>query len=78
MEDLTTKILSQPNEELKKIYANYFLSNYWLPFNPYREHLAKNFDDKIFFFEPINKFYDLLWVKKIAFRQLLKCQEFVE
>lgn len=35
--------------------------------DPYREHVAKNFDDKIFFFEPINKFYDLLWIKKLAF-----------
>lgn len=34
--------------------------------NPYREHNAKNFDDKIFFFEPINKYLDLMWLKKTA------------
>jgi hypothetical protein len=39
--------------------------------NPYREHLEKNFEDKIFFFEPLNKFYDLLWVKRLAFTQLM-------
>lgn len=26
-----------------------------------------NFDDKIFFFEPINKFYDLPWLKQLAY-----------
>ena len=40
--------------------------------NPYREHLEKNFEDKIFFFEPLNKFYDLLWVKKLAYNEILK------
>jgi hypothetical protein len=38
----------------------------------YREHREKNFDDKIFFFEPINKFFDLLWIKRIAFKLLQK------
>lgn len=35
--------------------------------NVYREHNAKNYDDKIFFFEPINKYFDLLWFKRMAF-----------
>jgi hypothetical protein len=42
----------------------------WIVGNPYREHLSKNFEDKIFFFEPVNKFYDLLWVKRLAYKQL--------
>lgn len=33
----------------------------------YREHLELNFDDKIFFHEPVNKFFDLLWVRKLCF-----------
>jgi hypothetical protein len=33
----------------------------------YRDFIEKNFEDKIFFFEPINKFYDLLWIKLHAF-----------
>ena len=32
----------------------------------YREHLKLNFDDKIFFHEPVNKFFDLLRVKKLV------------
>jgi len=43
--------------------------------NYYREHVDKNFEDKIFFFEPINKFFDLLWIKKLAFMQLLRLKE---
>ena len=35
--------------------------------NPYREHHEKNFNDKIFFYEPVNKYYDLLWLKRSAF-----------
>lgn len=46
--------------------------NQWIVGNPYREHLSKNFEDKIFFFEPVNKFYDLLWVKRLAYKQLDK------
>lgn len=41
--------------------------------NPYREHHDKNYDEKIFFYEPINKYYDLLWMKKMAFR-LIKAE----
>jgi len=32
----------------------------------YRENLELNFDDKIFFHEPINKYFDLLWIRKLA------------
>jgi len=48
-----------------------YLFKEWILGNPYREHLEKNFEDKIFFFEPLNKFYDLLWVKRLAFTQLM-------
>jgi hypothetical protein len=34
--------------------------------NPYREHLDLNFDDKIFFHEPVNKFFDLPLLRKLA------------
>ena len=33
----------------------------------YREHLKFNYSEKIFFFEPINKYFDLPWLKKIVF-----------
>ena len=55
------------NESLIKIYTNEFLIKKWIKGNPYREHNDKNYEDKIFFFEPINKFYDLPWVKGLAF-----------
>ena len=38
----------------------------------YRDHLDLNFDEKIFFFEPINKFYDLPWIRKLAWTQLTR------
>ncbi len=40
--------------------------------NPYREQNEKNYEEKIFLFEPINKYFDLLWLKRIAFKQLNK------
>lgn len=39
-------------------YFEAFL-NRFLDENPYREHLQMNFEDKIFFYEPDNKFFDL-------------------
>jgi hypothetical protein len=32
----------------------------------YREYMELNFEDKIFFHEPVNKFFDLLRVKKLV------------
>jgi hypothetical protein len=69
-EDLTQAKLSRNPDELKQ-YTVEFLYKKWIVGNPYRDHLAKNYEDKIFFFEPVNKFYDLLWIKKLAFKQLL-------
>ncbi len=68
-EDLTQARLAGNPEELKQ-YTVEFLFKKWIIGNPYRDHLAKNYEDKIFFFEPVNKFYDLLWVKKLSFKQL--------
>lgn len=48
------------------IIDNFFVRDLILT-NVYREHNAKNYDDKIFFFEPINKYFDLLWFKRMAF-----------
>ena len=68
-EEFTDRVkTAQPH--LLSQYAQEFLYNQWIVGNPYREHLSKNFEDKIFFFEPVNKFYDLLWVKRLAYKQL--------
>ena len=68
--EFTEKVIKE-TPQLLKTYAVDYLLNQWILGNPYREHLAKNYEDKIFFFEPVNKFYDLLWVKRLAFSQLL-------
>ena len=68
-EEFTDRVeTAQPH--LASEYALEFLYKQWIVGNPYREHLSKNFEDKIFFFEPVNKFYDLLWVKRLAYKQL--------
>lgn len=69
--DFTSRILNS-SPKIQALYSTEYLLNQWITSNPYRDHLAKNFDDKIFFFEPINKFYDLLWIKRLAFRELLR------
>eukprot|EP00352_Strombidinopsis_acuminata_P004121 CAMPEP_0176383716 /NCGR_PEP_ID=MMETSP0126-20121128/33733_1 /TAXON_ID=141414 ORGANISM="Strombidinopsis acuminatum, Strain SPMC142" /NCGR_SAMPLE_ID=MMETSP0126 /ASSEMBLY_ACC=CAM_ASM_000229 /LENGTH=82 /DNA_ID=CAMNT_0017748965 /DNA_START=3141 /DNA_END=3389 /DNA_ORIENTATION=+ len=48
------------------IYADEFLVEKHILANAYREHGELNFEAKIFFFEPINKFYDLPLIKNIA------------
>lgn len=42
----------------------------------YREHLKFNYSEKIFFFEPINKYFDLPWLKKIVF-DIVRCYEYL-
>ena len=69
--DFTNRVQSLA-PHLLKVYLNDFLIKQWILGNPYRDHLEKNYEDKIFFFEPINKFYDLLWVKRIAFFEALR------
>jgi hypothetical protein len=46
---------------------NWLVENF-ITGNLYREHNDKNFDDKIFFYEPINKYCDLLWLKRVVFK----------
>jgi len=55
-----------------KKLVNDFLIKKFILVDPYREHCSKNFDDKIFFYEPINKYYDLLWLKRYAFQEIMK------
>jgi hypothetical protein len=54
------------------MFAEDFLCSNFLQGNPYREHKEMNFDEKIFEYEPINKFYDLPLVKRLAFDSLQK------
>ena len=42
----------------------------------YREYLEHNFDEKIFFHEPVNKYFDLLWVRKLCFNCLKSFKQF--
>lgn len=70
--DYTERILASGDEAVKNAYLNNYLIPQWILGNPYRDHVEKNYEDKIFFFEPINKFYDLLWVKRLAFNQALR------
>jgi hypothetical protein len=51
----------------KREIVNSFLLDDLLMANPYREQNEKNYEEKIFLFEPINKYFDLLWLKRIAF-----------
>jgi len=47
------------------LYGTQFLELF-LASDFYREHLQLNFDDKIFFHEPVNKYYDLLFIRNLA------------
>ena len=47
------------------LFVDTFLNRFIVD-SPYREHLALNFDDKIFFHEPVNKFYDLPYLRRCA------------
>ena len=42
----------------------------------YREYLEHNFDEKIFFHEPVNKYFDLLWIRKLCFNSLKSFKQF--
>lgn len=57
--------------QVKFLFVNTFLAKFIVE-NPYREHLDLNFDDKIFFHEPVNKFYDLPLIRTYAWRQLMR------
>ena len=47
------------------LFVDKFL-NRFLEESPYREHLDLNFNDKIFFHEPVNKFFDLPLTRSFA------------
>lgn len=53
--------------QVQFLYVDYFLCKF-LNENPYREHLDLNFDDKIFFYEPVNKFFDLPLLRTLAWQ----------
>jgi hypothetical protein len=56
----------------KKAVVNDFLVKQFLLQDIYREQQEKNFDDKIFFFEPCNKYCDLVWIRKAVFGLLVQ------
>lgn len=56
----TTLASARSNQENLKAFVNDFLLDNIIIGRIYREHQAKNFDDKIFFSEPPNKYCDLL------------------
>jgi len=49
------------------LFTNNFLCDNFLQTSPYREHNLMNFTEKIFFHEPVNKFFDLPLIKAYAF-----------
>jgi hypothetical protein len=62
----TTLASARSNEVGKEVltsFVNDFLVANFVANRLYREHQLKNFDDKIFFFEPPNKYCDLLWLQ---------------
>ena len=77
--EFTSRALEAANTHSEKLilYARTFLINDHILRNPYREHLSQNYEDKIFFFEPLNKFYDLLWIKRLAFNQLMRIHTYI-
>jgi len=57
---------------------NRFLVPKFIASNLYREQTEKNFDDKIFFFEPPNKFCDQLQIKKTVFSLLYELRASID
>ena len=57
--------------QVQFLFVDTFL-NKFLSENPYREHLDLNFEDKIFFHEPVNKFFDLPLIRTMAFHQIMR------
>uniref|UniRef100_A0A7S3FSW8 Uncharacterized protein n=1 Tax=Strombidium rassoulzadegani TaxID=1082188 RepID=A0A7S3FSW8_9SPIT len=66
-----SKPTEQSPDSSEKLILNKLMMEHFILNNPYREHNVKNFDDKIFFYEPINKYYDLLGLKKLVFTQIV-------
>lgn len=57
--------------QVQFLFVDNFL-NKFLQENPYREHLDLNFNDKIFFHEPVNKFFDLPLIRTFAWQNLMR------
>ena len=54
---------------MQTLFGDQFLEEF-LVRDFYREHLELNFSEKIFFHEPVNKYFDLLWVRKLAWENM--------
>ena len=54
---------------MQTLFGDQFLEEFLVK-DFYREHLELNFDEKIFFHEPVNKYFDLMWVRKLAWENL--------
>lgn len=55
--------------QVQLLFATEFLEKF-ITHSTYREYVELNTDDKIFFHEPINKYFDLLWVRKLVWTSL--------
>jgi len=62
---------SLTKEQVNFLFVNEFLLKF-IEESPYREHLKMNFDDKIFFHEPENKFFDLPMIRVLAWECLMR------
>ena len=65
-------------QQVQLLYAEHFLVENFIAKSPYREHLEMNFTEKIFFHEPVNKFFDLVFIKSLAFNSLKHVQHLVD
>jgi hypothetical protein len=59
-----------------KTFAEGFLTAFIAKI-PYREHMHLNFDEKIFYHEPVNKFFDLPWLRVLAYEQLTRLRDII-
>jgi hypothetical protein len=48
------------------LFTGHFLEDNFINKNPYQEHNEMNFEEKIFFHESMNKFFDLAYIKLLA------------
>ena len=52
--------------QVQLMFGTQFLEELMMK-NFYREYHDLNFDDKIFFHEPLNKYYDLILIRSLVF-----------
>lgn len=60
--------------QLYVMFSQNFLADF-LTTTPYREHASKNYTEKIFYFEPLNKFYDLIRIRRMAWERHLEFEK---